>query len=119
MLIFCFTSAAAFGATPANSDAFSAEPNQCVALYQGEFCQLRIRLHWQVSSQVCLYVGQEIAPLACWASSVQQGDITLRLQESMVIRLRDTEENVIGEQLLNYAWVHSKANTRRARWRLF
>lgn len=117
LLTLC--SASLFGQQDAVVPTFTAQPNQCVALYQGEHCQLKIQLHWRANSQVCAYLADTIKPLACWPAQTQQGELTIKLESDQQLQLRDHEQRLLGEQSLTYAWVYNKASSRRVRWRLF
>ena len=97
-------------------------PARCVALHQGQICYQRVQISWSSSAlgNYCVYQQGQTEPLHCWQ---QQSEATLEIEfaadRSGVMQLKDDDQHVIAEAILEVAWVY-KANTRRkTHWRLF
>ncbi|GLX79347.1 hypothetical protein tinsulaeT_26870 [Thalassotalea insulae] len=107
----------------AQDNVIELQPNQCIAVHQGEKCYVDISLNWQTqqSGNYCLFSSQQQAPLLCWQNSLsghfEQETIA---NENVIFYLKAQHgSEILAQKELKMAWVYKKSVRARTSWRLF
>jgi len=98
-------------------------PQQCVAMRQGQTCYVSVQLSWQVASpgNYCLYAAGKSVALNCWENTTK-GELKKSFDSKVNLEfsLRRQNENFsLATAIVKMAWVHKKKGQPRKSWRIF
>lgn len=101
----------------------SVQPEQCVAMSQGQSCYVTVELSWEVEAlgNYCLYTSAQSQALKCWHNTTsgefkQSFDSKVNLNFSLK---NQHEQATLASAVVKMAWVHKKKGRPRTSWRLF
>lgn len=99
------------------------QPDQCVAMQQGQPCYVSVALTWQVQTpgNYCLHIVGKEPAINCWQNSNQgefQQAFTSKVNLAFALRRQD-ERQALATAVVKMAWVHKKKGQARKSWRLF
>ncbi len=99
------------------------EPEQCVAMRQGQLCYMDVKISWQAKqmSDYCLFSSLQAKALQCW-SNVITGAFRQEMsaKENLVFSLR--KKGSLSDLITNeleMAWVYDKSTRKNVSWRMF
>ncbi len=108
-----------------NSTAYSLsiEPQQCVAMRQGQLCYVDVKIAWRAgqTGSYCLFSSLHQEALQCWSNAVigtfQQ---EMSAQENIVfsVKRQGSSISLISKEL-KMAWVYDKSTRKNISWRMF
>ncbi len=101
----------------------SVNPDQCVAMSQGQSCYVAVELSWKVQSpgNYCLYTQGQSKALNCWQNSFE-GEFKKAFNSKVNLNfsLRRQDEKIsLATAVVKMAWVHKKKGQPRKSWRIF
>jgi len=99
------------------------EPEQCVAMHQGQLCYVNAKVSWRAEQigSYCLFSSQQTKALQCW-SNVQLGKYQqdMSANKNLVFSLRKKgSSNKLVTKELEMAWVYKKNTRKNISWRMF
>ena len=123
LLLSLLSSTVAQANTVAVKPVLKINPEQCVALMQGQECYVTVKLNWKVATRgdYCLYSSQQAGALQCWTSQ-NKGDFKHEFMSrtNILITLKQKNSKVIlADAEVKMAWVHKKKGKPRMSWRMF
>ena len=99
------------------------EPEQCVAMRQGQLCYVDVKINWRAEQvgNYCLFSSLQTNALRCW-SNEQSGTFQQELSadENIVFSLK--KEGLSSDlitQEIEMAWVYDKSTRKNISWRMF
>jgi len=99
------------------------EPDQCVAMRQGQLCYVDVKMSWRAeqAGNYCLFSSLQPNALRCW-SNEQSGKFQQELSadENIVFSLKKEglSSDLITKELA-MAWVYNKNTRKNVSWRMF
>ncbi|MDP5215100.1 DUF3019 domain-containing protein [Pseudoalteromonas tunicata] len=110
-------------AEPLEQATMTLNPEQCIAMQQGQDCYVTVEINWQSAAllDVCLYANHTQQALFCWQNA-QQGAFKqeLKTNQNVDFALRSNNNSTpLATSQLKIAWVHKKKGKPRLSWRLF
>lgn len=98
-------------------------PDQCVAMLQGQDCYVSVELNWQVTTpgDYCLYSSAQDEAVRCWQNS-SVGDLKQEFKTNINLIFylkRQNEQQQLASAKVKMAWVHKKKGKPRTSWRMF
>lgn len=98
-------------------------PEQCVALLQGQKCYVTVKLNWRVATagNYCLFSSQGTDALKCWTQQ-SKGEFKQEFMAKTNILLSLKQKNsqvTLVDAEVKMAWVHKKKGKPRMSWRMF
>lgn len=102
---------------------FTARPDRCIALNQGQVCYQTVTFIWQTleGANYCLYRQMLPEPLVCWSGN-RMSTYTLEFvsDSNVVYAIRNEgEATILSEVEVEVAWVYTSNRKSFSRWRLF
>lgn len=102
---------------------FVAQPDQCIALHQGQVCYQELTFTWTTPTggEYCLYQLDQQDALICWNGNEQNSfhmDFASSTSLTYQIRTRGQTE-VLSQVTVEVAWVYRATRKSFTRWRLF
>lgn len=99
------------------------QPDQCVAMKQGQSCYVSVVLTWQVQTpgDYCLHIVGKEPAISCWQNSKRgefQQAFTSKVNLDFALRRQDKQQT-LATAVVKMAWVHKKKGQARKSWRLF
>ncbi len=98
-------------------------PDQCVAMSQGQSCYVAVELSWKVQSpgNYCLYADGQSEALNCWKNSFTgEYKKAFNSKVNLVFSLKRQHEQLsLATAVVKMAWVHKKKGQPRKSWRIF
>jgi hypothetical protein len=115
---------AAGGARAAEQvDAFTVQPERCIALNQGQMCYQKLIFRWQTAAgaRYCLHQDTVAAPLVCWAGTdVNSHELEFESERNIIFSIRaEGQTSVLAQVEVEVAWVYQSNRQSFSRWRLF
>lgn len=102
---------------------FSAQPDRCIALHQGQVCYQQVTFNWNTpsSGEYCLFQLELPEALTCWNGNQQTSQrIDFASSSSLVYQIRGRGQNeVVSQVTVEVAWVYRSSRKSFSRWRLF
>ncbi|MCG7532388.1 DUF3019 domain-containing protein [Psychrobium sp. MM17-31] len=99
------------------------QPEQCVAMKQGNPCFASVEIAWKMPEQghYCLYSNMQQQAIRCWKNhNAGQAEFEVKATNNVVFTIRQAnEESVLATGLMKLAWVYKKKGQPRRSWRLF
>ncbi|TQF68126.1 DUF3019 domain-containing protein [Pseudoalteromonas luteoviolacea] len=99
---------------------FTLQPDQCVALEQGQSCFIDIKVKWQTKTKgdYCLFVDE--VKTQCWqAAKIGLWENELEMKTDVAFSLKDSKHQMIYSGKVQYAWIYKKRKNKAVRWRMF
>ncbi len=98
-------------------------PEQCVAMRQGQACYVSVELSWQVDTpgNYCLYTSGDNKALNCWLNTTT-GELKKSFDSKVNLEFslrRQNESLSVATAVVKMAWVHKKKGQPRKSWRIF
>lgn len=99
------------------------EPEQCVAMRQGQLCYMDVKMSWRAEQMghYCLFSSLQPNALRCW-ENVKSGKFQQELSadENIVFSLKKQgrSEDLITKEI-EMAWVYDKSTRKNISWRMF
>lgn len=123
MMGFTLSSLTAQANTITSEPLLKINPEQCVALLQGQECYVTIELNWQVSTtgDYCIFSSQQTGALKCWTQQ-NKGDLKREFMAKTNIHIflkQKRSQVILADAEVKMAWVHKKKGKPRMAWRMF
>ena len=124
-VIAAFAFSLAFGAKAATPEqfGFTAQPDLCIALHQGQVCYQQVTFTWNTPAmgEYCLYQLEQPEALTCWNGNQQSSyDIDFASSSSLTYQIRvQGQEAVLSQVVVEVSWVYRATRKSFTRWRLF
>jgi len=98
-------------------------PEQCVAMRQGQSCYVSVQLTWQVDTpgNYCLYTSGDSSALNCWENT-SSGELKKSFDSKVNVEFslrRQNDSDAVAQAVVKMAWVHKKKGQPRKSWRIF
>jgi len=99
------------------------EPEQCVAMRQGQLCYLDVKMSWRAEQvgNYCLFSSLQPKALQCW-SNMKSGELQQEMSasENIVFSLQKQgrSSDLIAKEI-EMAWVYDKSTRKNISWRMF
>ncbi len=99
------------------------EPEQCVAMRQGQRCYANVKINWQAEQggSFCLFSSLQSKPLHCW-SKVKSGNFQQEMSANanIIFSLQKKGSSIeLITKELEMAWVYKKNTRKNISWRMF
>lgn len=99
------------------------EPEQCVAMRQGQLCYLDVKMSWRAEQvgDYCLFSSLQPKALRCW-SNMKSGELQQEMSadENIVFSLKKQgRASDLITQEVEMAWVYDKNTRKNISWRMF
>ena len=101
---------------------FSIKPVTCVVKSQGEQCEMKARVTWQVPESLDICLFQDDKSLSCWKKRSKVDEfITVKLSKTMVFSLKNSQQETVLEQTVKVHAMNSQKYRRKLKsnWSLF
>jgi hypothetical protein len=102
---------------------FTAQPDRCIALHQGQVCYQQVEFRWNTpaNGDYCLYQLGLPAALTCWSGNrLSSYTLDFASSSSVVYELRPRDqEQALSRVTVEVAWVYRTTRKSFSRWRLF
>lgn len=103
--------------------AFTATPQQCVALHKGQTCYQDVLFRWNTPEQghYCLVQSKNQRQLACWnGMSILQYQYSFEGDKTTTFSLvRNNEIKPLAQVKVVVTWVYKAPKQSQSGWRLF
>ena len=99
------------------------EPDQCVAMRQGQLCYVDVKINWRAEhlGNYCLFSSLQPNALRCWAnvkSGKFQRDMSADENILFSLRKQENKDDLIIKEI-EMAWVYDKNTRKNISWRMF
>jgi hypothetical protein len=99
------------------------EPEQCVAMRQGQICYVDVKINWRAAERgnYCLFSSLQSKAIQCW-SNVNTGKLQQEMSadKNIVFSLKKQgRPNDLITKELEMAWVYKKNTRKNVSWRMF
>ena len=107
----------------AQTPVLDVNPQQCVALTQGQQCYIDVELSWEASTKgdYCLYSSLQEQPIYCWfqqKQGVYSQEFSSNSNIEFTLKARDSN-NILASNQIEMAWIHKKKGQPSMWWRIF
>ncbi len=106
-----------------STSSFRLEPEQCVAMRQGQQCYVDVKITWRMedADSYCLFSSLQAKALRCW-SNVKTGEFQREMSAKNNIVFSFKKQNsskILFSKKLEMAWVYDKSTRKNISWRMF
>jgi hypothetical protein len=112
-----------FEARAADAVGFTAQPDRCIALHQGQVCYQRVEFRWNTPADgdYCLHQLGLPDAVTCWSGGgLASYNMDFASSESLVYELRARDQRqLLAQVTVEVAWVYRSTRKSFSRWRLF
>lgn len=107
----------------AQTTSLDVNPQQCVALTQGQQCYIDVELTWQAATKgdYCLYSSLQVQPVYCWLEKTQgvySQEFSSNTNIEFTLKEKDSSD-ILASNQIEMAWIHKKKGQPRMWWRIF
>jgi len=99
------------------------EPEQCVAMRQGQVCYVDVKMNWRAKKvdNYCLFSSLQTKALQCWDSALTGAfQLEMSANENIIFNLKvQGDVNSLITKELKMAWVYDKRTRKNVSWRMF
>jgi len=99
------------------------EPDQCVAMRQGQLCYVDVKISWQAEQldNHCLFSSLQPNALRCWSNAKSgkfQQEMSADKNIIFSLKKQGRSSDLITKEI-EMAWVYDKSTRKNISWRMF
>jgi len=99
------------------------EPEQCVAMRQGQLCYVDVKISWQAEQldNHCLFSSLQPTALRCWSNAKSgkfQQEMSADKNIVFSLKKQGRASDLITKEI-EMAWVYDKSTRKNISWRMF
>ena len=99
---------------------FEISPRACVAQYQGQTCELKVKVKWQSKAKLNVCFTQQKKQLKCWRdSSGGSAVVAVSLQETSEFALYNEHNQKLAKHTITMNFVKNYRRPLKPRWSIF